>query len=416
MSKVKFQNKDKKKILQYAINAIQLYNTGTTSLSGGNIFKFKRIVYILGNLINIEGFPHNNDQKRSLISRGIARFSKYKRKSLNSLLKAIETEVVRWDKQVSNKFFVVFPWNVENKTLRGTRHFIIERMKLKTRSLSYVARNFDFKGPYHLLNQNKNMRGNIRNSTYIIVEVFAKNEADAFNTAYQKEELLRALCNFALSYGIISWQWGRPSPLAPINPPSVILIFNAERKFVEYWTGGWEYRYKLLRLKPRHLKAIKEIIKDFKKLKSNKLKDILIDCLKLYNYALDEIERGYTFLHLWQILELIALKEPSGISLEKVKNRIKAIYKSNPVISDVLDALFRKRNQLVHEGKLSNFSLEDVNQIKLIAEGCINFLFSHVNKLKNKEGLHDFYENITQSESRLKRKITVLKYIRKIKN
>ena len=99
MSKVKFQNKDKKKILQYAINAIQLYNTGTTSLSGGNIFKFKRIVYILGNLINIEGFPHNNDQKRSLISRGIARFSKYKRKSLNSLLKAIETEVVRWDKQ-----------------------------------------------------------------------------------------------------------------------------------------------------------------------------------------------------------------------------------------------------------------------------------------------------------------------------
>ncbi|RLI42489.1 hypothetical protein DRO59_04025 [Candidatus Bathyarchaeota archaeon] len=57
------------------------------------------------------------------------------------------------------------------------------------------------------------------------------------------------------------------------------------------------------------------------------MKNILINCLTLYSYALDEIEPGYIFLNLWQILELVALKEPSGVSLNKVKDRIKAISK-----------------------------------------------------------------------------------------
>ena len=124
----------------------------------------------------------------------------------------------------------------------------------------------------------------------------------------------------------------------------------------------------------------------------------MINCFTLYQYALDIVERGYIFLNFWQILELISLKDPVGTTIEKVKERIKIIYQNNSLISDVLDALFYKRNLLVHEGKLEDFTLNDVNQIKTIAEGAINFLFGQVNRFKNKRNLEAFYDNIKHNE------------------
>jgi hypothetical protein len=413
MTRIKLGDKDK--IFQYVSGATLFYNPGTTTLSGDNIFKFERSVYILGNIIDIEGFPDNNNEKRGLISRGIGRFSRYKRKSASSFTKALEAEMKQVERQNPNKFFVIFPLNISYKTLNGRKQFTLMGTKLKTRSFKQVYDNFDFKRPFYLLRSSRrSIEGSIYDFTYIILEAFARTEMGAFEIARQQVQLFRSLCNFVLSYGMITWQTGYPSPLGRINLSKYMFIFNSERRFLDYWFSVGEFRYRLLELNPNELQAISKDMKAFEGLKTNKLKEILINCLTLYGYALDEIEPGYIFLNLWQILELIALKEPSGISLGKVKNRIKAIFRDNPTISDALEALFCKRNHLVHEGQLRNFSLQDVNQIKGITEGCIDFLFTHVNKLKNKEGLHDFYENIRQTEERLGKKMAVLRYVKKV--
>ncbi|MHA1832446.1 MAG: hypothetical protein ACTSV7_00525, partial [Candidatus Baldrarchaeia archaeon] len=340
----------------------------------------------------------------------------YKRRSISSFVKALETEIKQRERQIPRKFFVVFPLNVSYRTLKGKRHFVLGGTKLKTRSFMHVRNNFDFKRPYDLLGQSRrSIEGSIYDFTYIIIETHARNQEDAFEIARQRVGLFRSLCNFVLSYGMITWQMGYPRPLGRINPSKYMFIFNDERRFLDYWFSVGEFRYRLLRLKGNELQDITKTVKAFEALKPNKLKNTLINCLTLYSYALDEIEPGYIFLNLWQILELVALKEPSGVSLNKVKDRIKAIFKDDPTVSDVLDALFRKRNRLVHEGQLGSFSLRDVNQIKGIAEVCINFLFNHVNKLKNKAGLNDFYENIRQNKERLDKKMAVLRYVKKIR-
>ncbi len=416
MSEIRIKQANQEKIYRYVIQALGLFDPETKSLHDDNIYKFSRIVYIMGNLIDIRGYPYNNDQKRGLISNGIRRFNLYKRKSLSLLVKALETEIRQLRRRPSVKFFVIFPWNLSYQSLQRKRHFVLEGAKLKTRQYAYVMKHFDFTRPFrHLMQRRGEIPGSIRDFTYIIEEVYSKNPIDAFHVANRRVELLRSLFNFVLSYGKITWQFGQPSPLSRIDPPKYMFLFNEAKQFRDYWFNMGEHKYRLLRLRNDELEVIKKSIVGFERLRDNKLKDVLIDCLKLYGYALDEIERGYIFLSLWQILEIVALKEPGGISLDRVKSRIKTIFRNNVVISDVLNAVFRKRNQLVHEGKLANFSLEDVNQIKGIAEGCIQFLFSHVNELKTKAGLRDFYENLNLDNSKLQKKMAVLRYVKKIR-
>ncbi|MFQ5822031.1 MAG: hypothetical protein ACE5I5_18755 [Candidatus Heimdallarchaeota archaeon] len=330
-------------------------------------------------------------------------------------MKALKTELKRWKSMVPKKFFLIFPLNIEYETLNGTRHFIVDKMKLKTRSFAHAKTNYDFKTPHMILRHDKEIRKNINDFTYVIVETSGKNQNDAFNSANKRVELFRSLLNFDLSFGMITWQIGRPRPLTRIERSKYIFVFQENRRYLGYWGNVGEFRYQLVKLTKNQIIAIKKNIKDFEKLERNKLKNILVECLNLYGYALDQIERGYTFLNLWQILELIALKDASGIKLDKVKSRIKAIFKGKQIISDVLDVLFCKRNDLVHEGRISDFSLQDVNQIKGITEACIDFLWSHVNKMGNTDGLNNFYENIGLTKKKLDKKIAVLNYIKKVK-
>ena len=305
--------------------------------------------------------------------------------------------------------------NIKYESLNGTRHFVVDRMKLKTRSFAYAKTNYDFRFPLKILKADKELRRSIKDFTYVTVEVYGKNQDDAVNSANKRVELFRSLLNFDLSFGMITWQTGRPKPLTRIERSKYIFIFDGNRRYLGYWANVGEFRYQLVKLTKKQTKAIKKNIKDFEKLERSKLRNILVECLNLYGYALDQIERGYTFLNLWQILELIALKDASGIKLRKVKSRIKAIFKGKQIISDVLDVLFHKRNALVHEGRISYFSLQDVNQIKGITEACIDFLWSHINKMGNTTSLNNFYENIGLNIKKLDEKIAVLNYIKKVK-
>jgi len=331
------------------------------------------------------------------------------------LVKALKTELRHWKSIVARNFFLVFPLNIKYESLNRTRHFIVDRMKLRTRSFTYTKTNYDFRFPLIILKADKELWTSIKDLTYVTVEVYGKNQNDAVNSANKRVELFRSLLNFDLSFNMITYQTGRPKPLTRIDRSKHIFVFDRNRRYLDHWGNVGEFRYQLVKLTKKQTKTIKKNIKDFEKLKQNKLKNILVECLNLYGYALDQIERGYTFLNLWQILELIALKDASGIKLHKVKSRIKAIFKGKQIISDVLDVIFHKRNVLVHEGRISDFSLQDVNQIKRITEACIDFLWNHVNKMGNTASLNDFYENIGLTKKKLDEKIAVLNYIKKVK-
>lgn len=192
-----------------------------------------------------------------------------------------------------------------------------------------------------------------------------------------------------------------------------MFVFDSNRKYKGDWSNVGEFNYRLVSLTIEELKAVLKTINDYNILPDNRLKNVLTNCLTLYQYALDSIEPAYIFLNFWQILELVSLKDQLGNTENKVKTRITAIYKNNSTISDILEVLFCKRNHLVHEGRLEDFSLSDVNEIRGITEGAMSFLFSQVEKLENYPNLETFYENIKEKD-KVKEKLRILNYINKL--
>jgi hypothetical protein len=408
--------KKEKKVIEYALKAVALYNPGTVSLTGDNIYYFERIVYILGGMITVQGFKDYDEHLHSLISRAIARFRSYKKKTLFCLKKALEAELNESKKQQAKKFTVVFPINLKQSTLNNKRHFTLNRTKLNIHTLNYVLKKFDFKQtnvlPNVSIDKSKGI-SSLSGFTFITIDVFAKNEIKAFEKTHRLFAIFRALSNFSLSYGHLTIQIGYPSALGSLNPPKNMFVFDSNRKYKGDWSNVGEFNYRLVSLTPDELKAVLKTINDYDILPDNSLKNVLTNCLTLHQYALDSIEPAYIFLNFWQILELVSLKDQLGNTENKVKTRITAIYKNNSTISDILEVLFCKRNHLVHEGRLEDFSLSDVNEIKGIAEGAMSFLFSQVEKLENYPNLETFYENIKEKD-KVKDKLRILNYIIKL--
>jgi len=78
--------------------------------------------------------------------------------------------------------------------------------------------------------------------------------------------------------------------------------------------------------------------------------------------------------------------------------------------------LHTKRNKFVHEAELRDFTENDINMIKGIAQEAIIFLIYGASNLKDIGGLDFFYRNIHTSGEEFKIKTDILKYIEKIKN
>jgi len=404
------------KVLRYVNRAISCYQPGTTTLQGLAIVRFEKYLYILGDLIKIPNMPYNNDEKRYIIRAAIEKFASYRRRSLYLLRKAIQSVRERRNKIPKNSYYVIFPTNLPIKAFSRRKFLKIGNIRLHINSLS-VLKNFTF--PSHVIQTTVADLKKVYGSQDICLEIIlrARDSNEAFSRAYWWFEVYRALINFSLSYGKITYHFGRPKPLSTFLPPKHMLVFDHGKRFSADWHSYPTYdRYHTISLRQNQIAAIDKVIKRFNRLKRNHLKNRLTEVLRLYNFALDEVEKGYSFLNFWQILELVTLKDPHEVSTERMKKRIKSIFLRDPVVPDLVDALFEKRNQLVHEGALSQFSQDDVNQIKIIAEGCIELflLTSLPNVLQTKANLHDFYDSLALEKPRIREKRRILGYVLRI--
>ncbi len=413
MSEITFKDKKKEKVFQYITEAISFYNPNTAILNANNHSRFERIVYVLGDLIIIQGFNENNDRKRFMISIALANYSKQSCKTLESFSQTLTSEVQRQKNQPLKEFLVVFPLNISYSSIKAKRHFVCRNLRLNCRSLEYVKTKFAFEEPYQMLSESK-IANNFADFTFITTKVTTSSSNDAFWVAYRALSLFRSLGNFVLSYGTETIMMSPPHCLGLINPPRLMFIFDENRKYIEHWFNSDEFKFDTLTLEAQSLTTIAKTVYRFERIPQTSVKNILTNCFTVHQYALDETEYGYIFLNMWQILELISLKDQSGITEDKVKNRIKIIFGRDTLVSDTLDILFNKRNHLVHEGQLSNFTLADVNQVKNLTEATMRFLFRNSDKLKTISDLQSFYENLDRDNAEIDKKIGILRFIKKL--
>jgi len=409
------------KVFNYIKEAIALFNGD--NLSGDKILQFNEIVYVLGNLIDLPPLSSNNEEKRRFISSALRRVKNYKKLNLHNFLRRIDLEYNIYLKQPRKKYYVVFTNNVEHNSYRGKRLLRILNTPIKIHNFSFIDRvfKFDKKIQGDLLRYDlfdKSSISTLMSFSYFVIEENALNETSAFYSANRKKELLRAIFNYYETYRKVEYRYGKQAPLSRIQPSKLIFIFDADKKYKTFWYTIGEFEYRMVSLKKEELDGCSSLLKKFNSLKDNELKDILTESLLRYNYALDEYISGSTFIYFWQILEFIALKHLYDITERDVCNRIKTIMTmqgTREVWKDVVDAIYEKRNYLIHEGKISEYTIDDINLIRLVCQLAIDFLFYFTNKLQSKERLDFFYRNYDLNKEDFRRREEVLKHIGKLK-
>ena len=139
---------------------------------------------------------------------------------------------------------------------------------------------------------------------------------------------------------------------------------------------------------------------------------IVIDSFEKYQKALDLHEWGQVFLSLWQILESITL-QTEQIDMRDVVNRTtNLIATKTPYIKDLLEALRKTRNELVHRGQFDEEKgLREVGYLKAIVERAINSLLSRKEDIPTKAELTTFYESMPRGNSDLKSRRKVMGYV-----
>jgi hypothetical protein len=415
---INIQKNKEDKVLKFVTSAISLFKPNSNEFTSENFHKFNQYVYALSNLI--KGIKNFNDAQSIIIS-AIQKSKSYSPPTLNDFENCLEEARREALEKTQKKYYFIFPLKIKYNSIKK-RHFILLGTKIKVYSYNYIQKNFSnekLKAEY-----DKKIEESLKPSlTYFVIEEYAIDEYRARHSASDKFELLRSIINFIDQYWTLHYSSEEPKPLSLIYPPKVFFAFDSNRTYLNKWMTDITYDSREIDFNSYNLKSSKvierseKLIKKLNSLKKEGLRDIIIEAFYLHNNALDYYDKKWlSFLSFWQIFELITLSSKDKLKQDEVRKRMLSLFKEEDRYEDILGVFKKKRNKFVHEGKLRDFTENDINMIKGFAEEAILFLTYEASNLKDIKGLNFFYSNIRPSEIELKTKIRVLKYIENFKN
>ena len=406
------------KVLEFANNAISLFEPNSTTLNGKNFHKFDQYTYALSNFIEIQKFK-NFEEKRSLIIKAIYKSngSTLDLESFKNNLISIRNEVLNREKEI---FYFVFPLKIKYKSIKKL-HFTLLNTKIKVRSYNYLRKNFDLNElieDAQLFNDEK-IKASLKSSiSYFIIEEKAIDVFKGSFSTFNKIELLRSIINFTYQYGILHFSDDEPKPLSLIYPSKAFFAFDSNRKYLENWKTVYTYDSQEIDFTTGNLrnkyviKRTEKLIEKINSINKGKFRNLIIATFFLHNYGLDHhYKASLSFLNFWQIFESISLTSEQ----KKVSKRMLSLFKEKDPYADIIEVFRLKRNAFVHEGKINDIAANDINMIIGIAQQGMMFLIENEKQIKNIESLNFFYENMNNSDKDFKNKTDILRHIKKIK-
>ena len=406
------------KVLEFANNAISLFEPNSTTLKGINFHNFDQYIYALSNLINIQDFKNFKD-RRSLIIKAI-------NKSNGSPLNLVDFEnnLINIRKEVLNKekeiFYFVFPLKIKYKSIKKL-HFKLLNTKINVRSYNYLRKHFKLEELTEdpQLFRDEEIVSSLKPSlSFFIIEEKAIDFHKGSYSTFNKIELLRSIINFTYQYGTLHFSFDKPKPLSLIYPPKVFFAFDSNRKYLENWKTVYTYAsqeidftYGNLRNK-EVIKRTEKLIKKINSINKGNFRNLIIATFFLHNDGLDHhYKPSLSFLNFWQIFESISLTSKQ----EYVSKRMLSLFKEKDPYTDIIEVCRQKRHEFVPNGQINDIAANDINMIIGIAQQAMMFLIENEKQIKNIDGLNFFYDNINNSDKDFKNKTDILKYIKKIK-
>jgi hypothetical protein len=371
----------------------------------------------------------DNDVKRGLIRRAaFLRLKKYKRRNIYTFRRAIAAEVRNYLSRPTKEYWILFPLHVAPGELGSARSISVLGERLLFRNWDYVQGRFNLEAFFsdsrsRLHNQgltsgsHEHDEAMLTRFSPVLILSQGKDSDEAFDKANRSFDLFRWLINLIYQFRRVYRQWGGyPKPLGKLLPPPTYGIFTSEGNYHSLFYNLTRYSdYRRNTFRGDEIHEIRKLASRLKEPEDNNATLwILIEALEKYGQALDTFEWELAFLLLWQILELVTLQSAENLNMKTVRNRASALLGQRARERDLLAALYRTRNSLVHRGSFAEEDrLGEVNLLKYIVEEVINVLFSLLRICPTRASLQRYYEHISASDSELADRQRLIRNIRR---
>jgi hypothetical protein len=251
----------------------------------------------------------------------------------------------------------------------------------------------------------------------VLVLCEGRDVQEALAVAGRPFDLFRWLVNLTRRFGRTTMQFGGlPRPLGMVLPAPIYGVFNQDRNLRELLFLNVKYsEYSRNTLRGNEIAEVRRLARRLGQPDSDdQTTAIMIEALEKYGEALDAFQWRLAFLTLWQILELIALQSSASLNMKTVKSRINALLGFDPLARDLLNALYKTRNSLVHRGLFPEaIGLREVNLLKFVVEKALNALFSLLRICPTRASLQRYYELVSQSDTELSDRQRLIRNIRR---
>ena len=404
--KIAFTNASK--VEDYVKRGLKVYSADG-SIPGGSILLFTRILFVLGDLVDIPMLSENRQDKRGVIWGALTRIRADKSKSAADFTDALKEELHKIPSPFS--YIIVSALNLKYACLGGRRSVTLPGGLLRFYSLAQASSKLDIKTAFADRRDNSpdgRDPFDLGDWTLLSVKVEARDTSQALAQADAIVEPFRALLNLSEEYGRLHWRAGYPQGRSKVPASRYMYIFDKNGKYVEFGYHLHPYAERAVDFHENQLATVWKSAGLIRSVPAELLRRIAIEALRLYVQALDERENHLAFLSLWQGLELLTRKA-EGQSETEVVERVAGIFFNNPTIVDPLWILLRKRNKLVHEGRADLIEQDDVNILKSIVERMIGSYLVLAQRLRDEGELIFLYQQATAERRTLRRRSAILR-------
>lgn len=380
-------------------------------MSNQNIFKYDDVLIVLNSLIKIDEFENDDHIKKQIISNTIVDLKDNNKEITKiNILKQLNKELERVINKPDQKYFIILHLQMKENFLNRNQ-ITIDNQTFYIINHTQLKRRFNEPDNYTTINPKikevfENTDGNF--SWFLVTSINSKDQLSAYNHITGKFYLLISILNFSIKAGTLPFSFYNPIHLGKVFPPSYTMIFNDKKELLNYFGLFEEYPILKRPINNKNLKHFYFIINKYNRSKKNTIRTLFENSIKLYGDSLFSYDMNIAYLYLWQTFEIISLKEKDNISEKQVCERVKKIAYIYQIRKEVIDALYKKRNQIVHKSINSKVSNEELRTLRLLSEELILFILHRINLFENKEFLKYWYENKLLSKESLKMKKKVV--------
>lgn len=417
---VKWEPRNEKLITRYIQKYMDiLFINEKGEIKTTKTFLLDAYLRILSQNLEFKKITSPSIKKGILFRAGFIRFKKYKKQNIFTFRQAVAAEVQRSLRRPILEFWILFPIHIPQDQLAKFRSFSVLNHKLLVRNWDFVKKNFEADKFFHDTNlQLYDVKISLETDfTPILIKSQGNDKDELFDSAERAFDFFRWLLNLQTQFGRYHMSiGGYPKPFAKILPPPIYGLFHLDGQYEQYYYNLTKYpEYKTNSIAIEQIDETRKLANRLKTIGSESdTVDLLIEAVEKYGQALDSFEWKLTFLELWQILELVTLQSKEQFSMKTVTNRINCLFKQDQFSKDLLQALYKTRNSLVHKGHFPyKRGLEEIGLLKSLAERSINALFGLVKEFPTKSSLSRYYEFASRNNQYLSESLKAVQAIQK---